>query len=216
MYFRRVDFIKMNDLRSVWPYIGVLLVSLFPQLAEAQAAAVRGPFIHVGTMLYSQSVGDGPFSTGTGLKAGVGVPLGSRARVVGALGRALLRSNGRSMGPYPSGPIFGVGFVDLGLEVNLRESDVVTPFLLLGANSSAMVLDALPGERILTSGGFTLGVGAYYPTDARLLAKGQVALSGGQFSREFVNEVEVPIEKPTDFVAVRFSLTLVWAPFNGR
>lgn len=195
---------------------GLLLVSLFPQLTEAQQAAVRGPFVHFGTMLYSQSVGDTPFSTGTGLKAGLGVPIGSRTRVVAALGRGLLRSNGRLMGPYPSGPIFGLGFVDVGLEINLTETEVVTPFLLLGANSSAMVLDALPGERILTSGGFTLGVGAYYPTDTRLLAKALLALSGGQFSREFVNDLERPIENPTDFVAVRFSLTLVLAPLNRR
>lgn len=200
----------------MWQVVGVLIVSLCPQLADAQAAAVRGPFVHFGTMLYSQSVGDSPFSTGTGLKAGLGVPVGPRVRVVGTLGRALLRTNGRSMGPYPSGPIFGLGFVDIGLEVNLQEPDLITPFLFLGANSSAMVLNALPGERILTSGGFTLGVGAYYPTDSRALAKAQLALSGGQFSREFVNDFEVPIQSPTDFVAVRFSLTLGIAPFNRR
>lgn len=190
-------------------------VSLCPQGAGAQAA-VRGPFVHFGTMLYSQSVGNSPFSTGTGLKAGLGIPVGSRTRIVGALGRALLRTNGRTMGPYPSGPIFGLGFVDVGLEVNLRESSLFTPYLLFGANSSAMVLDALPGERVLTSGGFTLGVGAYYPTDSWVLAKGQLALSGGQLSREFLNDKEVPIENLTDFVAIRFSLTLGLAPFNRR
>ena len=194
-------------------------------LGQARYDAVRsntqGFFVEGGLGGTSVSISDGDRDRETDGGGALGVRLGygfnRRLALYAAVGGAAIKPDDNTFEEFSGSDTYGLGNVDLGLEVNFgNPARRLVPYLNVALSGVAATFD-LPGTRdelTFSGGGLTLGGGLKYHFAPGLALNGSLQGYGGTFNRlelggEKFDDADFNDE---DYRGARLGVGLTWYP----